>query len=111
MRGDNPFNDLQPYSEVIEPGSDGTVSFTMKKNELTIITSDYEDVCPAAVTGVRVEGCALKWDPSKSPDHRYYRVYLGGKQIASTVATSLKVADASGDYSVRSVDKWLNLGK
>ena len=108
---DNPFNDLQPYSETIEPGSDGTISFTMAKNELTIITSDYEDVRPAAVTGVRVEGGALRWDPSKSPDHRYYRVYLGGKQIASTVATSLKVADASGDYSVRSVDKWLNLGE
>ena len=43
-------------------------------------------------------------------NHRYYRVYRGGRQIASTVATSLKV-DGAGDYSVRSVDKWLNEGR
>ena len=108
---DNPFNDLQPHSAVIKPGKDGTVSLTMARNELTIITTDYEDVRPAEVKGVRVEGGVLKWDEAESADHRYYRVYLGGRQIASTVATSLKVKDASGAYSVRSVDKWLNEGR
>ena len=70
-----------------------------------------EDVRPAAVKGVRVESGLLQWDAAESADHRYYRVYKGGKQVASTVATSLKVKDASGDYSVRSVDKWLNVGE
>ena len=108
---ENPFNDLQPYSEVIKPGKDGIISFTMAKDELTILTTDYEDVRPAAVKGVRVEAGLLKWDASESADHRYYRVYKGGKQIASTIATSLKLKDASGDYAVRSVDKWLNVGE
>jgi hypothetical protein len=41
------------------------------------------------VTGLRIANGLLVWEPSEDPEHRYYRVYKGGKQIASTVATSL----------------------
>ena len=49
------------------------------------------------------------------PEHRYYRVYKDGEQIASTMATSLGVSDATSEdalrFSVRSVDKWGGEGK
>ena len=79
---------------------------------MTFLTTDYEDRVPAAVVGVRVEDGRLRWAPSTEPEHCYYRVFRDGKQIASTVATSLPVpnvhpADVSR-FSVKSVDKWVN---
>jgi hypothetical protein len=77
---------------------------------------------PAAVTGLRIANGLLAWEPSEEPEHRYYRVFKDGKQIASTVATSLNLggsrcrATADSDaincvppvFSVKSVDKWGN---
>jgi hypothetical protein len=67
------------------------------------------------VRGLRVADGRLLWEPSDESEHRYYRVYRDGRQIASTVATSLPVPDAKPDdaprFFVKSVDKWGNLGK
>lgn len=106
---ENPFNDLQGVSEVLSV-KDGKVTLRMAHDALTILTTDYADVQPAAVKGIVCKDGVLSWSAAESSDHRYYRVYRDGKQIASTVATFLKVG-AKGDYAVRSVDKWLNEGK
>ena len=67
---------------------------------------------PAAITDIRIADGKLAWGPSEESEHRYYRVFKDGKQIASTVATSLPVADAkpanASRFSVKSVDKWGN---
>jgi len=65
---------------------------------------------PESVEGVRLSDGVLTWNATGDADHRYYRVYCDGRQIASTVATSLKT-DKKGRFAVRSVDRWLNEGK
>ena len=106
----NPFNDLQPASGTVEAKGDRFTVMVPAKS-MTFFTTDYADVQPAAITGVKTVDGQLVWDAAPSADHRYYRVYRDGKQIASTVATSYSVGAAKGDYTVRSVDKWLNVGK
>ena len=86
------------------------------------------------MTGLRIAGRVLAWEPSEEPEHRYYRVYKDGKQIVSTVATSLdlggsQLAATASDaincvppggrrekcvppvFAVKSVDKWNNVRK
>ena len=90
---------------------DGVFKVKLPAKSMTFLTTDYEDVVPAAVEGVEIRGGKLFWAPASDANHRYYRVYRDGRQIASTVATSLPLADAKGRYEVKSVDKWNNLGK
>ncbi len=124
----NAFNDLQPHAETITAAGDRfTVALPAKS--MTFFTTDYVDRVPAKVEGGQVtaardapatgscggNACGapsprLVWTATKDPDHRYYRVYRDGKQIASTVATSLAIGSQKGSYSVKSVDKWLNVG-
>ena len=119
----SPFNDLQPMSGTVT-AKDGTFSVALPAKSITFLTTDYVDRQPAAVTGLRVANGLLAWEPSEEPEHRYYRVYKDGKQIASTVATSLdlggpQLAAIASDaincappvFSVKSVDKWGNAGK
>ena len=106
----NAFNDLQPMAGTVRADGD-KVTVSLPAKSMTFLTTDYEDVLPAEVRNVRVVDGTLKWDASECPDHRYYRVYRDGKQIASTVATAYKVDSAQGTYAVKSVDKWLNEGK
>ena len=106
----SPFNDLQPMADTVS-AKDGVFRVKLPAKSMTFLTTDYEDVVPAPVEGVQVLGNRLAWEPSADVHHRYYRVYRDGQQIASTVATSLPLADARGVYTVKSVDKWNNLGK
>ena len=106
---ENPFNDLQGVTELLS-AREGKVSLKMAHDSLVILTTDYKDVVPAAVKEMAHKDGVLSWKASESPDHRYYRVYCNGKQIASTVATKLATA-SKGDYEVHSVDKWLNEGR
>ena len=80
---------------------------------MTFLTTDYVDRQPSAVTKIRIVNGRLGWAECEDPEHVYYRVYRDGRQIASTVATSLPVPDAkSADaprFSVKSVDKWGNV--
>ena len=78
---------------------------------MTFLTTDYVDAMPAKVTGVEIVDGTLRWRASASADHRYYRVYRDGAQVASTVATSCPVADVKATYAVRSVDRWGNVGE
>lgn len=110
----SPFNDLQPMSGTVE-ARQGAFSVPLPAKSATFLTTDYEDRAPAAVANVRIAGGKLVWAASTEPAHRYYRVYRGGKQIASTVATSLPVAGVKPEdarrFSVKSVDQWGNEGK
>ena len=110
----NAFNDLQPAKgTVVAKG--GKVSVSVPARSMTFLTTDYENHVPAAVTKIRIVNGRLSWAANEEPEHRYYRVYKDGKQIASTVATSLGVSDATSEdatrFSVRSVDKWGGEGK
>ena len=110
----NAFNDLQPAKgTVVAKG--GKVSVSVPARSMTFLTTDYENHVPAAVTKIRIVNGRLGWAANEEPEHRYYRVYKDGKQIASTVATSLGVSDATSEdaprFSVRSVDKWGGEGK
>ena len=108
------FNDLQPAAgEVV--AKDGAFSLSLPAMSIVFLTTDYEDRKPAAIADVRLDGGVLRWAASNDPGHCYYRVYKDGKQIASTVATSLPLSDAKSDsvrqFTVKGVDKWGNLGE
>ena len=110
----NAFNDLQPASGTVA-AADGAVAVELPEKSITFLTTDYQDRTPPRIDGVHMEkNGVLAWTATKDTDHVYYRVYRGGKQIASTVATSLPISEASADdarrFSVRSVDKWGNEG-
>ena len=110
----NAFNDLQSAKGTVT-AVDGTVTVAVPAKSMTFLTTDYEDRVPAEVVNVRIANGVLSWAASKEPEHCYFRVYRDGKQIASTVATSLPVPGAvEGDlarFSVKGVDKWGNVGK
>ena len=110
----NAFNDLQPAKGTVT-AVDGAVTVAVPAKSMTFLTTDYEDHVPAEVANVRIANGVLSWAASKESEHRYYRVYRDGKQIASTVATSLLVPGAVGGdlkrFTVKSVDKWGNAGK
>lgn len=107
----NAFNDLQPYDEVIDIVS-GTAEVTLLPHSMTLLTTDFVQRMPSVVGGVRIEGKTLHWDACTDAEHRYYRVYCGERQIASTVANSCACcAVDAGEYKVYSVDKWGNCRK
>ena len=108
----NEFNDLQPMSGTVA-AKDGVFSVALPAKSITFLTTDYENRVPAAVTKIRIVDGKLGWAANEEPEHRYYRVYKDGKQIASTIATSFPVPDAkpadAPRFAVKSVDKWGNV--
>lgn len=108
----HPCNDLQPYDEVLDI-SPGKTSLRLMPHSMTLLTTDFVDRIPSAVTGIREENGKLHWDACKDEEHCYYRVYADGRQIASTAAESLTLGDKrKGNlYEVFSVDKWGNCRK
>ena len=117
----NPFNDLQPMKGTVSAVK-GEVVVTVPARSLTFLTTDYVDRQPSAITQVRIVNGRLTWASSEDPEHVYYRVFKDGKQIASTVATSLdlggsQLAATASDamncvppvFVVKSVDKWGNV--
>ena len=107
----NAFNDLQPPAGMVT-AKDGAFSVALPAKSITFLTTDYENHMPTAITDIRIADGLLAWEPSEESEHRYYRVFKDGKQIASTVAASLPVAGAkpadASRFSVKSVDKWGN---
>ncbi|MBR4653131.1 MAG: hypothetical protein IKO72_07195 [Kiritimatiellae bacterium] len=110
----NPFNDLQPMKGTVS-AEKGEVVVSVPARSLTFLTTDYEDRVPAAITKIRIVDGTLGWAANEEPEHRYYRVFKDGKQIASTVSTSFPVPGGKADdvrsFSVKSVDKWNNMRK
>ena len=108
----SPFNDLQPMSGTVT-AKDGVINVSLPAKSMTFLTTDYENHVPAAVTKIRIVDGKLGWAANEEPEHRYYRVYKDGKQIASTVATSLPVPGMTPDdakrFAIKSVDKWNNV--
>lgn len=111
------FADLQDYDERIACAGD-SVHVTIPASSIVLLTTDYTDHKPAAITGICAEDGTVTWEASTEAEHRYYRVYKGDSadfvptkenQIASTIATSFTDPDAApGFYKVESVDAWGN---
>jgi len=106
----NEFNDLQDYSAKVK-AVDGKLRVQLPARSMVFVTTDYVDRTPSKITGVKLNGNRLEWKASADPEHRYYRVFKDGKQIASTVATFLTLKESSGKYTVVSVDAWGNHGE
>ena len=106
----NAFNDLQPHSGTVA-AKDGRFELTVPAKSITYLTTDYQDVRPQPIAGLSVSQGRLTWSAATSVNHRYYRVYRKGVQIASTVATELAVAGDGAEYTVKSVDCWGNVGE
>ena len=106
----NAFNDLQAASGTVA-ATNNVFTATLPAKSMTFLTTDYADRTPPAVGGVELKDGVLSWTASADPAHVYYRVFRDGEQIASTVATWLDVKGAKGDYAVRSVDRWGNVGR
>ena len=110
----NPFNDLQPAVGTII-AKEGAFSVKLPAKSIVFLTTAYANRHPAAIADVRLVEGILRWRASDELEHRYYRVYRNGRQIASTVATSLSVPEAKPEdarqFAVRSVDEWGNVGK
>ena len=107
----SPFNDLQSVAGKVV-AKDGTFSVKLPAKSIVFLTTDYKDRKPAVISDVRLIDGVLHWAASEEPEHCYYRVYRDGKQIASTVATSLPVSGVTpkdqGQFAVKSVDRWGN---
>ena len=84
------------------------MSVEVPARSIVYLTTDYQDRIPSKIKGVKIENNLLQWNATTDKEHCYYRVFKDGEQIASTVATSLKIKDKKVKYSVKSVDKWGN---
>jgi len=107
----SPFNDLQPMSGTVT-AKDGVINVSLPAKSMTFLTTDYVDRQPSAITQIKIAGGRLSWAPCEDPEHVYYRVFKDGRQIASTVATSLNLGGSQFTatvFSVKSVDKWGNI--
>jgi len=102
----NDFNDLQSPKGTVSL-NEGKVSVVIPARSVTFLTSDYTDRTPSKVSGINLKNGVLSWSAVQDKEHVYYRVFNNGKQIASTVSTSLPV-EGKGDYTVISVDQWGN---
>lgn len=106
----NAFNDLQRCAGTLERGADGRFAVALPAKAMVFLTSDYVVRTPSEVETIGVRNGTLSWKPCADPEHVYYRVYANGRQIASTVATSLRVTDGALRHTVTSVDRWGNEG-
>lgn len=104
----NAFADLQPYSALIAVDAEGHATTRLGGNTVVILTTDYEERTPAQAENVRLEGGRLTWDAVSEAEHRYYRVFADGRQIASTVETSLPAPENAREFQVYSVDQYGN---
>lgn len=105
----NAFNDLQPAKGAVAPAGDSFTA-TVPARSLTYFTTDYTDRTPSPVTGVAVRDGRVTWNACSDAEHVYYRVFRNGRQIRSTVATHAR-AEGEGEYAVKSVDRWGNVGR
>ncbi len=99
----NYFGDLQEYSKTVAV-KDHQFTDTLGANTVTVYTTRYDDIRPAAVAGLNVEAAkiegrdrnVLNWNPNMEEDFCYYRIYRSSekdftptpeKEIATTIST------------------------
>lgn len=70
------FADLQDYDELIACAGN-SVHVTVPASSIVLLTTDYTDHKPAAITGICAEDGTVTWEASTEAEHRYYRVYKG----------------------------------
>ena len=104
----NRFADLQDPIDMAEVDENGVSLVRLAGNTVTVLTTDYEDRTPPMAQNLRLEDGRLTWDAVVDVDHRYYRVFADGIQVASTVETSIPVSQKDARYQVCSVDKYNN---
>ncbi len=111
----NAFNDLQPHRALVKPTDAHTFTVKVPASAAVFLTTDYIDRVPSPIVdmGLKDDGRKLCWAATRDAEHRYYRVFRKGEQVASTVATEIKIPEGAtvGEYQVKSVDKWGNVGK
>ena len=110
------FADLQDYDELIACAGN-SVHVTVPASSIVLLTTDYTDHKPAAITGICAEDGTVTWEPLQRQSiaiivyiRRFCRfVPTKENQVASTIATSFTDPDAApGFYKVESVDAWGN---
>ena len=104
----NRFADLQAHVDAVDAPRNGEVLVRLNGNTVTILTTDYVDRTPPMAQNVRIRNERLMWDAIVENEHRYYRVFANGVQVASTVDTSVPVYDKDAQYQVCSVDRYNN---
>ncbi|MCC7491480.1 MAG: hypothetical protein IT204_03995 [Fimbriimonadaceae bacterium] len=108
----HPFGDLQPPSGTV-PLTAGVLRDRIGANQLVVYTTAYEATPPPAVTGLVATrgdgGTRVTWQASPAPDLVYYRVFAGGQQIGSTIATHFVDPASRGDYHIVAVDQSQNV--
>jgi len=103
--------DLQGPVGKVEPNS-SHLTDSVGGLTLTVYTTAYDEVPPAAVQGMDVsklpDGKLIKWSANKEPDLAYYRVYHEGVRLGSTVAAQFPdegpTRNKPGKYTVVAVD-------
>ena len=110
----HPFGDL-PAPDGLLKVAEGRFSDRLPPSSVTVYTTLYDEDPPARVAGVTtatVDGRrVVRWTASADKDLAYYRVFAGGRQVGSTVATQLTLpAGADQPLSVRAVDRSGNVG-
>lgn len=114
----NACGDLQSYDALVAVNENKAL-IKVPANSVTMVTTDYIDRKPKAVTGVKVNSNVVTWDKSKDEYHCYYRVYKGdsekfvpsvSNQVASTIAEEyVDNSGVKGFYQVKVVDHFGNV--
>lgn len=89
----HPFGDLQGPERTVAWQA-GVLDDVLAPLSITVYTTAYDNTAPPTVAGVRAtrreDGTVeIGWEPSRTPDLCYYRIFRNGVQIGSTVATHL----------------------
>lgn len=105
----NDFGDFQDF-ENVKPNENGDVHIMLPPSSMVILTTDYKNRTPSAVSVTSVSEDRITWAASRDAEHCYYRVFEDGKQIGSTVAEYLeRCTKPNAIYTVKSVDKFGNI--
>lgn len=111
----HPFGDLPAANELVK-APNGTLEDKLLPMSLVVYTTDYDEKAPANVRDVRSETTEGKriarWSPVADEDLCYYRVFVGERQVGSTVTTSLILPDdVKGEVKVKAVDSSGNVSR
>ncbi len=106
----NKFNDLQPYSTLVDL-NDENLTLSLPPKSFVLLTTDYVNRIPSKIRHLKIRKDKLEFSPCKDKEHCYYRIFKNGEQIASTVALYTEITDPKAKYTVLSVDKWGNTRK
>eukprot|EP00039_Didymoeca_costata_P000742 m.47112 g.47112 ORF g.47112 m.47112 type:complete len:556 (-) comp10448_c0_seq2:97-1764(-) len=112
----NDFGDLPPASKVMNVSEEHELSVQLPPFSITIFTTNYNIATVPQVGDVQVSRInatlvSVHWTAIPDPTIFYYRVYLNGTQIRSTMNDNINATSSIEEtFSVRAVDMWGNEG-